>query len=69
MDWPDDEIGKGEDCVVGEVKSVADLERNKQVVVDFYTTAFGGNPAKAIADHLGRRYIQHNPVPRMAWRP
>jgi predicted SnoaL-like aldol condensation-catalyzing enzyme len=43
------------------VKSAADLERNKQVVVDFYTTAFGGDPAKAIADHLGPRYIQHNP--------
>ena len=40
---------------------MADLERNKQVVVDFYTTASDGNPAKAIADHLGRRYIQHNP--------
>jgi predicted SnoaL-like aldol condensation-catalyzing enzyme len=40
---------------------MADLERNKQVVVDFYTTAFGGNPAKAIADHFGPRYIQHNP--------
>jgi predicted SnoaL-like aldol condensation-catalyzing enzyme len=40
---------------------MADLERNKQVVVDFYTTAFGGNPAKAIADHFGPCYIQHNP--------
>ena len=43
------------------MKSAADLERNKQVVVDFYTTAFGGDPAKAIVYHLGPRYIQHNP--------
>ena len=43
------------------MRSVADLERNKQVVVDFYTTAFGGDPAKAITCHLGPRYIQHNP--------
>jgi predicted SnoaL-like aldol condensation-catalyzing enzyme len=40
---------------------MSDLERNKQVVVDYYQTAFAGNPAKAIADHFGDRYIQHNP--------
>ncbi|WP_194892992.1 nuclear transport factor 2 family protein [Catenulispora pinisilvae] len=38
-----------------------DLERNKQVVVDYYQTAFGGNPQKAIADHFGPQYVQHNP--------
>ena len=36
------------------------LERNKRVVVD-YQTAFAGNPRKAVADHFGDRYIQHNP--------
>ena len=40
---------------------MTDLEMNKRVVVDFYTTAFAGNPDKAITDHLGERYIQHNP--------
>ena len=40
---------------------MSDLERNKQVVVDYYRTAFGGNPEKAIADHFGPRYVQHNP--------
>ena len=40
---------------------MSDLERNKQVVVDYYQTAFTGNPEKAIADHFGDRYIQHNP--------
>lgn len=39
-----------------------DLERrNKQVVVDYYQTAFGGNPEKATSDHVGDRYVQHNP--------
>jgi predicted SnoaL-like aldol condensation-catalyzing enzyme len=41
--------------------SMEDLERNKQVVVDYYTTAFAGDPEKAVADHFGPRYIQHNP--------
>src|SRR5882757_10557186 len=40
---------------------VSDLERNKQVVIDYYQTAFAGNPEKAVADHFGDRYIQHNP--------
>lgn len=40
---------------------MSDLERNKQVVVDYYETAFGGDPEKAIADHFGPRYVQHNP--------
>ena len=37
------------------------LEQNKEIVVDFYVTAFKGNPEKAIADHVGDRYTQHNP--------
>src|ERR1700756_5317759 len=40
---------------------MADPERNKQVVVDYYTTAFAGNPEMAVAEHFGPRYIQHNP--------
>jgi predicted SnoaL-like aldol condensation-catalyzing enzyme len=40
---------------------MSDIERNKQVVVDYYTTAFAGDPEKAIADHFGPRYVQHNP--------
>ncbi|RFA11819.1 hypothetical protein B7R22_17545 [Subtercola boreus] len=38
-----------------------DLENNKSVVVDYYTTAFAGDPEKAITDHFGDRYTQHNP--------
>jgi len=40
---------------------MSDLEHNKQVVVDYYQTAFNGDPEKAVADHFGDRYIQHNP--------
>ena len=40
---------------------MSNLEGNKQVVVDYYQTAFNGNPEKAVADHFGPRYIQHNP--------
>ena len=45
---------------------MSDIERNKQVVVDYYTTAFAGNPERAIADHFGPRYIQHNPDAQVA---
>jgi predicted SnoaL-like aldol condensation-catalyzing enzyme len=40
---------------------MSELETNKRVVVDYYETAFGGDPEKAVADHFGDRYIQHNP--------
>jgi predicted SnoaL-like aldol condensation-catalyzing enzyme len=40
---------------------MSELEENKHVVVDYYQTAFDGNPEKAVADHFGDRYIQHNP--------
>jgi predicted SnoaL-like aldol condensation-catalyzing enzyme len=37
------------------------LEDNKRVVTDYYETAFNGSPEKAVADHFGDRYLQHNP--------
>jgi predicted SnoaL-like aldol condensation-catalyzing enzyme len=37
------------------------LEANKNVVLDYYRTAFGGAPEKAVAEHFGPRYVQHNP--------
>nr|WSZ98580.1 ester cyclase [Streptomyces sp. NBC_00857] len=41
---------------------MSQLEHNKQVIVDYYQTAFSGNPEKAVADHFGDRYVQHNPA-------
>ena len=40
---------------------MSELETNKRVVVEYYQTSFGGDPEKAVADHFGDRYIQHNP--------
>jgi predicted SnoaL-like aldol condensation-catalyzing enzyme len=40
---------------------MTELERNKEIVLDFYTGAFAGDPEKAVAEHLGERYVQHNP--------
>jgi predicted SnoaL-like aldol condensation-catalyzing enzyme len=41
---------------------VTDLASNKQAVVDYYTTAFAGDPEKAAAAYLVPGYIQHNPT-------
>ena len=38
------------------------LEANKQNAIDFYRTAYLGNPSKAVEDYVGAEYIQHNPV-------
>ncbi len=41
---------------------MADLERNKQTVVEFYELAFNGKePERAVENYVGSRYIQHNP--------
>ncbi|MEH6609407.1 MAG: nuclear transport factor 2 family protein [Halioglobus sp.] len=39
-----------------------DLECNKGSAIDFYRAAYLGEPAKAVADHVGADYIQHNPL-------
>ena len=41
-----------------------DLEANKRNAVEFYRTAYLGNPARAVDDYLGAEYIQHNPAVR-----
>ena len=39
------------------------LDENKTVVVNFLENSFiKGNPEQAVADHVGDRYIQHNPL-------
>lgn len=37
------------------------LEQNKQNAIDFYRTAYLGNPRKAVELYVGGEYIQHNP--------
>ncbi|WP_298484200.1 ester cyclase [uncultured Maribacter sp.] len=38
-----------------------DLDKNKQNAINFYKTAYEGNPKKAITQYVGSEYIQHNP--------
>jgi len=37
------------------------LEHNKQNAIEFYRTAYLGNPKKAVETYVGEDYIQHNP--------
>ena len=39
-----------------------DLEANKKNAIDFYRTAYLGQPARAAQTYVGDEYIQHNPV-------
>lgn len=39
-----------------------DTSRNKKHAIEFYKTAFEGNPRKAVNLYVGQDYIQHNPV-------
>ena len=39
-----------------------DLELNKQRAIDFYRTAYLGDPAMAVERHVGAEYLQHNPL-------
>jgi predicted SnoaL-like aldol condensation-catalyzing enzyme len=47
--------------VLNRIGAVVSVEQNKKAVVDYYRTAFGGDPERAVAEHVGDRYIQHNP--------
>ena len=38
------------------------LEANKQNAIEFYRTAYLGEPAAAVDRYVGAEYIQHNPV-------
>lgn len=37
------------------------LQANKQNAIDFYRTAYLGDPAAAVQQYVGAEYIQHNP--------
>ncbi len=38
------------------------LEQNKQNAVEFYRTAYRGDPQQAVSHYVGEHYIQHNPL-------
>jgi len=38
-----------------------DLETNRRNAIDFYRTAYLGDPAAAVERYVGDEYIQHNP--------
>jgi predicted SnoaL-like aldol condensation-catalyzing enzyme len=41
---------------------LSDMERNKQIVVEFYELAFNAKqPRQAVERYVGPQYIQHNP--------
>ena len=39
-----------------------DLEANKRNAIEFYRTAYLGDPANAVELYVGAEYIQHNPL-------
>ena len=39
-----------------------DIQANKQNAIDFYRTAYLGDPAQAVELYVGDEYIQHNPL-------
>ena len=39
-----------------------DIEANKKNAIEFYRTAYMGDPAKAVELYVGDEYIQHNPL-------
>src|SRR5438132_13984582 len=41
--------------------AMATPEQHKAVVLDYYRTAFAGEPERAVREHFGPVYIQHTP--------
>jgi predicted SnoaL-like aldol condensation-catalyzing enzyme len=39
-----------------------DLKANKQNAIEFYRTAYLGEPSRAVELYVGSEYIQHNPL-------
>ncbi len=38
------------------------IEANKKAAINFYQTAYLGEPSKAVERYVGEQYIQHNPA-------
>jgi predicted SnoaL-like aldol condensation-catalyzing enzyme len=41
---------------------MSEQEQNRANAIDFYKTAYLGEPAKAVERFVGEEYIQHNPA-------
>lgn len=41
---------------------VSDLQANKENAINFYKTAYMGDPRTAVEKYVGDQYIQHNPA-------
>lgn len=41
---------------------MSQLEQNKKSAIQFYKTAFEGNPKQAVEKYVGAEYRQHNPL-------
>lgn len=41
---------------------MSDQERNRSSAIDFYKTAYLGDPARAVDQYAGQEYVQHNPL-------
>jgi predicted SnoaL-like aldol condensation-catalyzing enzyme len=41
---------------------MSEQEQNRANAIDFYKTAYLGEPAKAVERFVGKEYIQHNPA-------
>jgi predicted SnoaL-like aldol condensation-catalyzing enzyme len=39
-----------------------DVQANKKNAIEFYKTAYLGNPSEAVEKFVGDEYIQHNPL-------
>ena len=53
---------KGLANLIGRAIMQYDLEANKQNAIEFYRTAYLGEPARAVELYVGSEYIQHNPL-------
>ncbi len=47
--------------VTSSIEYMTKQERNKINAVEFYRTAYLGNPRKAVEQFVGGEYVQHNP--------
>lgn len=55
-------IGKNWNEKLSRKEMQHDLEMNKKNAIEFYRTAYLGDPSNAVDAYVGREYIQHIPI-------